>query len=361
MIRSRVWKRFGSEEELTKQPYHSLLSVIHIPGHRPIGPWWLIGQRLLYAVGLLLAVAVVVYVGRDGYSQELTFLDALYYSTVTLSTTGYGDIVPVSQSARLVNVFVITPLRIAFVVLLVGTTLSVLTERSRRTWQIQRWRNKVHNHTIIAGYGSKGRSAVRALLADDVDPAQIVVIDLDQHALLRAENQGFVTVHGSATKSDVLRIAGIERARAVVVAPTQDETAVLITLSARELAPEAVIVASVRESENQHLLEQSGADSVVISSETAGRMLGMATVTPPVVQVMEDLLSPDDGFAISDREVRDDEVGKRPRQLEDVVLGVIRSGELHRFDAPELQGLRSGDRLLFVRHETGHKPEEEEA
>lgn len=353
MIRSRFWKRFRSEEELTKQPYHSLLDVIHIPGKRQINPLWLIGQRLLYAVGLIVLVAGVVYLDRDGYSQTLTFLDALYYSTVTLSTTGYGDIVPVSQSARLGNVIFVTPLRVAFLVLLVSTTLSVLTDRSRRSWQIQRWRKRVHDHTIVVGYGSKGRSAVKALLVDDIDPSKIVVIDLDKHALLRAENQGFVTVHGSATKADVLKVAGIERARAVVVAPDQDDTAVLVTLSARELSPEgATIVASVRESENQHLLEQSGADSVVISSETAGRMLGMATVTPPVVQVLEDLLSSDDGFAISEREVHEDEVGRHPRQLGEVVLGVVRSGELHRFDASEIEELKSGDQLLYVRHVT---------
>jgi voltage-gated potassium channel len=80
-----------------------------------------------------------------------------------------------------------------------------------------------------------------------------------------------------------------------------DDTAVLITLSVREIAPGATIVASVRESENSHLLRQSGANSVVVSSETAGRMLGLATVSPSVTGMMEDLLSPDEGFSIAER------------------------------------------------------------
>ncbi|MGD3903316.1 NAD-binding protein, partial [Xanthomonas citri pv. citri] len=130
---------------------------------------------------------------------------------------------------------------------------------------------------VVVGYGTKGRSAVAALLADGVPANQIVVIDTDQVSLDAANNSGLVTVKGSATKADVLRLAGVSRARAVVVAPNLDDTAVLVTLSVREIAPQAMIVASVRESENQHLLEQSGADSVVISSETAGRMLGLAT------------------------------------------------------------------------------------
>ena len=100
----------------------------------------------------------------------------------------------------------------------------------------------------------------------------------------------------------------------------------LVTLSVRELAPGASIVVSVRESENRHLLIQSGADQVVISSETAGRMLGLATVTPSVVEMMEDLLSPDEGFSVAERLVTEEEIGASPRHLADIALGVVRSG-----------------------------------
>ncbi|AIG63802.1 Ion channel protein [Corynebacterium atypicum] len=350
----RFRERFRSDGELSDLPVHSLTGVITVPEaqQRNPSPWALITRRVCYALVLLIIVAVVVYVDRDGYSERLSFIDALYYSAVSLSTTGYGDITPVTETARVVNIILITPMRVAFLILLVGTTLSVLTEESRRSLQIQRWRSRVRNHTIVIGYGTKGRSAIAALLADGVPASQIVVIDTDRAALARAENKGLVTVHGSATKSDVLKIAGVTRARAVVVAPNLDDTAVLVTLSVREMAPSAFIVASVRESENQHLLEQSGADSVVISSETAGRMLGLATVTPSVVEMMEDLLSPDEGFSVSERPVAEDEVGANPRNLADIVLGLVRSGELYRLDSPEADSVEPGDRLLYVRRVT---------
>ena len=207
----------------------------------------------------------------------------------------------------------------------------------------------MRNHTVVIGYGTKGRSAITALLADGVSPSQIVVIDTNAEALAHANSKGLVTVQGSATKSDVLKLAGVTRARAVVVAPNLDDTAVLITLSVREIAPSATIVASVRESENSHLLAQSGADSVVVSSETAGRMLGLATVTPSVTEMMEDLLSPDEGFSIAERLVTEDEVGGNPRNLEDIVMGVVRSGELYRIDAAEAETIEPGDRILYVR------------
>ena len=334
---------------LTEIPVHSLLDVVNIPTAARATPWSLIARRFFYALLLIIVVAFVAYMDRNGYSEPLTFIDALYYSVVTLSTTGYGDITPVTQSARLLNIFLITPARVAFLMVLVGTTLSVLTEDSRKTLQIQQWRNSVRNHTIVIGYGTKGRSAIDALIAGGASPSSIVVIDPDPAALTVAEKRGLITVHGNGTKSDVLRVAAISRARSVIVAPSSDDTAVLITLSVREMAPSAMIVASVREGENQHLLMQSGADSVIVSSETAGRLLGIATVTPPVVEMMEDLLSPDEGFAVAERPIADDEVGANPRHLADIVLGVVRSGELYRIDSPEAETVEPGDRLLYVR------------
>lgn len=334
---------------LTEIPVHSLLDVVNIPTAARATPWSLIARRFFYALLLIIVVAFVAYLDREGYSEPLTFIDALYYSAVTLSTTGYGDITPMTQSARLVNIFLVTPARVAFLMVLVGTTLSVLTEDSRKTLQIQQWRNSVRNHTIVIGYGTKGRSAIDALIAGGTAPSSVVVIDPDPAALSVAEKRGLITVHGNGTKSDVLRVAAVSRARSVIVAPSSDDTAVLITLSVREMAPSAMIVASVRESENQHLLMQSGADSVIVSSETAGRLLGIATVTPPVVEMMEDLLSPDEGFAVAERQIADDEVGANPRHLADIVLGVVRSGELYRIDSPEAETVEPGDRLLYVR------------
>lgn len=352
-MKDRLRDRFRPDDELDALPPHALLNIIRIPEAAPQSPWWLILRRMIYAILLMLLTAGFVYYDRDGYSQLETFVDAVYYAAVSLSTTGYGDIAPVTQQARLFNTLVITPLRVVFLILLVGTTLSVLTEESRKTLLIRRWRKKMRNHTIVIGYGTKGRSAIAALLADGVPPSQIVVVDMDREVLDQASAKGLVTVHGSATRSDVLKLAGVNRARAVVVAPNQDDTAVLVTLSVREIAPSAMIVASVRESDNSHLLKQSGADSVVVSSETAGRLLGLATVTPSVTEMMEDLLSPDEGFSIAERLVTEEEVGGNPRVLEDVVLGVVRSGELYRIDSSEAETIEPGDRILYVRSNQG--------
>ncbi|MDA3627597.1 potassium channel family protein [Saccharopolyspora oryzae] len=350
----------ADKEELTSLPDHALVGVIRMPGST-ISPVRSITRRIIGALLALAATVLLVYLDRDGYQDNnagdgLSLLDAIYYATVTLSTTGYGDITPVSDTARLVNVVVITPLRVLFLIVLVGTTLEVLTERSRQAFKIQRWRSKVRDHVVVIGYGTKGRSAVTALLGEGADPGRIVVVDTNHTALEAASAQGLVTVNGSGTRSDVLRVAGATRARAIVVAPARDDTAVLVTLTARELAPKAQIVAAVREAENVHLLRQSGADSAVVSSETAGRLLGMATSTPSVVEMFEDLLTPDAGLAIAEREVEEQEVGGSPRHLSDIVLGVVRDGHLYRVDAPEADAIESGDRLLYVKKVTPAEP-----
>jgi voltage-gated potassium channel len=342
-------------DRLTDRPGHSLVGVIRMPESR-ISPITSIVRRVLWALVALFAAVLLVYLDRDGYrdgnGDGLSFLDAVYYATVSLSTTGYGDITPVSQSARLVNILVITPLRVLFLIVLVGTTLAVLTERSRQAFKIQRWRSKVRDHVVVVGYGTKGRSAVSSVLSDGTEPERIVVVDTDQSMLDAASAIGLVTVHGSATRSDVLRVAGVPLAKSIVVATNRDDTSVLVTLTARELAPNAQIVAAVREAENVHLVRQSGADQVVVSSETAGRLLGMATKTPTIVAMVEDLITPETGLSIAEREVESTEVGGSPRHLSDIVLGVVRDGRLYRVDHSAADAIEPGDRLLYVRKVT---------
>ncbi|MCP2194842.1 potassium channel family protein [Williamsia deligens] len=339
-------------DDLTDMPDHALVGVVRIP-ETQASPVRAISRRVLFALVALFAAVFIVYLDRGGYrdvqDSELSFLDCLYYATVSLSTTGYGDITPFTPEARLINVLVITPLRVMFLIVLVGTTLEVLTERSRQALKIQRWRSKVRNHTVVVGYGTKGKTAVRAMLADGVKPSEVVVVDSQQTVLDGAAAQGLVTVRGDATRSDVLRLAGAQHAASIVIAANRDDTAVLATLTARELAPRAKIVASIREAENTHLIRQSGANSVVVSSETAGRLLGLATSTPAVVEVIEDLLTPDAGYAIAERDVERDEYGASPQHLVDIVLGVVRAGRLHRVDDSEVDAIEEGDRLLYVR------------
>jgi voltage-gated potassium channel len=320
------------------------------------GPLAQVTRRLVLALLVLAVTVVIVYADRDGYHDNadgsVSFLDALYYSTVTLSTTGYGDIVPYSTGARLTNTFLVTPLRVIFLIILVGTTLEVLTERTREQFRVTRWRRTLHDHVVIVGYGTKGRSAARTLRGRGVPPERIVVVDPNPKVVHGATEEGYVAVTGDATRSDVLRRAEAQRARQIVIAPQRDDTAVLVTLTARQLNPDAHIVASVREEENAPLLRQSGADAVITSSGAAGRLLGLSVLSPSVGQVMDDLITYGSGLDLIERPVADSETGLAPREVRDLGVSVKRGSRLLDHDDPDVAPLRATDRLITIRRAT---------
>ncbi len=310
--------------------------------------------RILLALALILVGAATAYVDRDGYRDsdgtDISVLDAFYYSTVSITTTGYGDITPVSQSARLLTTLVITPTRVLFLILLVGTTVELLASRTRAGFRERHWRRALKDHIIVCGFGTKGKSAVEAMVGAGVERELIVVIDPGDPGVTEANGAGLAAVKGNATSIAVLEQAGIRTASSLVVAVDRDDTAVLVTLTARQLNANVYLLAAVREQENVSLLEQGGANLVVTSSGAAGRLLGLGTQTPRAVRILEDLMAAGEGIDVAESAVAPDEVGPLSNvMLRKPVLAVVREGAILLFDDDEAKELRDGDRLVYVK------------
>ncbi|MFI6640525.1 potassium channel family protein [Streptomyces sp. NPDC050504] len=331
---------------------HLVTSRVKLPRRAVERPLRQVTKRLLMALGVLWLTVLIVWLDRKGYHDNangsLDLLDCLYYATVTLSTTGYGDIVPHSDSARLVNVLLVTPLRVLFLIILVGTTLEVLTERTREEWRLNRWRSNLREHTVVVGFGTKGRSAIQTLCATGLKKDQIVIVDPSAKVIEAANAEGFVGVMGDATRSDVLLRAELQKARQVVIATQRDDTAVLVALTARQLNKGAKIVAAVREEENAPLLRQSGADAVITSASAAGRLLGLSVLSPSAGAVMEDLIQQGSGLDLVERPVIKSEVGKSVRETGDLVVSVVRGHRLLGYDDPEASPLQLTDRVISI-------------
>ena len=143
--------------------------ALRLPRGPPVAPVVAIACRVAIAVALVAVNWAPVKVERAGYQDShdgsVSPVDAPYYTTITLSTTGYGDITPVITAARLTNAVLVTPMRFLFVLVLVGTTTQVLTEPSRDQCKVARWRSRGQDHVVVCGQGTKGRSAVRALVS----------------------------------------------------------------------------------------------------------------------------------------------------------------------------------------------------
>lgn len=316
---------------------------LRLPGG-PLGPAQVLRRRGLAALGLIVTVAVMVLLDAEGYGDTadgtVGVVDAIYYATVAVTTTGYGDIAPVTPQARLLTALVVTPIRVAFLILVVGTTVEVLTDRWREAIRRRSWRQRMEDHHIICGYGTKGRAAAAALLGSGVPAERIVVVDHDEHVTALAQVDGFAAVVGDATRSAVLSQAAVDRACGVVVAMDRDDTSVLVTLTVRDLNPDVPIAASAKEEENIRLLTRSGADNVVTADEATGRLLGTALLHPAHVTLLEDLLSAGEGLELVEEDWEADGGG--------LTLGVVRDGVVVPLTDASVR-VHEGDRVVRIR------------
>ncbi|HYN57466.1 MAG TPA: NAD-binding protein [Motilibacterales bacterium] len=338
------------EEETTRE------SRVVLPNRR-LSARRSLGVRILIALGIVVFTTLLVYWERDGYADNgqgdgVSLSDALYYSTVSLSTTGYGDIAPITTATRMTNVFVVTPLRFMFLIVLVSTTVEVLTQAARERSRVNRWRKRMKDQTVIVGFGVKGQAALRSLIAHGLDPRSMVVVASDRYAVAEATRQGVTGVVGDARSEQVLRDAGVPDASRVIVAADQDDTAIMVTLRVRAMAPGATIVAAAREASAAELLRQSGADRVITHAESAGNLMGLSMLSANVGEMIEDLMDTGRGLEVVERPITRSELGLSPADIQsggDLVLAVVRGDEVIRFDRGAVRVFQAGDRVVVIR------------
>ena len=206
------------------------------------------------------------------------------------------------------------------------------------------------DHTIICGFGETGNAAAIDLVSRGVDPESIIVVDRSEDAIENGTRLGYVGVVGDASDIDVLEQAGIATAAQIVVAPNRDDTAVLITLTARELNADAHITVGVKERQNLHLLRQGGADEVIDSTAAIGRMLGLGSHDPGAVAVLDDLLNAGEGIELVEVRATSDGMSSIPEGA--TLIGIIRNGERMAQSEVEPENLRNGDRMILLRDRT---------
>ena len=333
------------------------LGPLRLPEGSPVAA---LLRRIGLAVALILIVAVVLWWDRDGLrdtarpEQPMTFVDVFYFTVVSLTTVGYGDIVPVTDLARLINAVLLTPVRIFLWVLFLGTAyeLTLLRLRFREERQMKDLHDRLHDHVVVCGYGVKGRAIVSELLAHGQPREQIVAIDADEEAVAEATKAGLVALRGDASREELLRAAAVEKAAYVLLAPNRDDACVLMCLTVRSLAPRAHLVAAAREEENVKLLYGAGADLVVTPSVSGGRLRASVVKQHAVPHFLEDRLSFGQGLAMQERRVRPDEAGRTAFDLPDLrgnlILGVARDTERCPFHRLRNFPLQAGDLVVFL-------------
>ena len=169
--------------------------------------WVSIAWRVLAVLALLALAVGVHWIERDGLKDtadgHVSFLDILYFTSISVTTTGYGDIVPVSNSARMFDAFVVTPIRVFVVLLFIGTAYNFVLKRTWDKWRMAVIQNTLSGHIIVAGYGTTGSETVDELIARGRKPGSIVVVDTREDNLSRAKACGCIVLQGDATRDQI--------------------------------------------------------------------------------------------------------------------------------------------------------------
>ena len=214
---------------------------------------------------------------------------------------------------------------------------------------MERIQQNLQGHVVIAGFGTSGAEALDEMIARGTRPQDIVAIDPDAQALERPLSLGCAVLEADATRDKTLQAVGIERAHALIVSAGRDDTSILITLTARHLAPELPISIAVRNEDNELLARQAGATTVINPVSFAGLLLAGSTHGAHIADYIADLASSSGRVRLAERTVTGDECG-RPLSALARGLGVriYRDGVPYGFWEPEAQSLVAGDCIVEI-------------
>ena len=315
--------------------------------------WVSIGWRVLFVL-LLVSIAVGVHwIDREGlrdsYDGEISLIDVIYFTMISITTTGYGDIAPVSERARLFDALIVTPIRVFVVLIFLGTTYNFVIKRTWDKWRMKLLQRNLHNHVVVCGFGTSGSEAVHELIARGTKPGDIVVIDRSPTALEAAEALGCLVLEADASRDATLMDVEITRARAVIVSAGRDDTSILIVLTVRHLAAEVPISVIVRAEDNEVLAKQAGATTVINPVSFAGLLLAGSAHGPHITDYMVDLAATGGRVKLAERTVEPHEIGKPMSAIETGVAVRIYRGETPiGFWEPEARALQAGDTIVEI-------------
>ncbi|MDI6852008.1 MAG: potassium channel protein [Deltaproteobacteria bacterium] len=309
---------------------------------------------LLWAVSLLvfMVLGAVGFVWLEGFS----FFDALYLTVLSLTTVGFGDIVPVTRLGRAYTmVLVLSGIGLMFYivtalarVVVEGEIKSALGKR-----KLLKHIKKLHGHYIICGFGRIGEIIARQLKERKIP---LVIIENNPELLSLLEESSYYFINGDATKEEVLLEAGIDKAKGLVAVVSSDASNVFITLTARSLNPNLFIVARGVEPGSEQKLLRAGADRVESPYELGGRKMAQTILRPNVTTFIELAMKEDVdlwmeeivvnpasslvGLALKDSGIR--------QQLNTIVVSIKRaSGEMLFNPSPGTQ-IFAGDTLIAL-------------
>jgi voltage-gated potassium channel len=341
-------KRDSHAQRIRARRFTPLKRAIKVP------VWADVGLRLGGALALVFIVVLIHWLDRDGlvdnYDGNITFLDVVYFTMISITTTGFGDIAPVSPQSRLVEAVIVTPIRFAVIFIFVGAAYNFVIKRSWERFRMARIQDRLTSHYVVLGFGVSGSEAVGELIARGTDPACIVVMDMDKERLLQAEELGCNVMEADATRDEHLLALRIAEAKTVLVSAGRDDANILIVLTVRHLAPHVPISVVVRAADNELLARQAGANNVINPVRFTGLLLAGSAQGAHVADYLMDLASVGGRVQLVERPVLPEEIGRPMTQLATggYALRVYRDEQAIGFWESDTCVLQAGDLVVEI-------------
>lgn len=311
--------------------------------------------KFFTAILALLAIMIISTLGL-AYFEDWSFFDALWVTVISLTTTGYGDIVPVTLGGRLFLLAVLVT-GVGVVAYSFGTIISILVESqiSRVLERSKMMKNidKLQNHVIVCGAGRVGSNVAHILKAERVP---YVLIETNGELVQTMRGEGHIVILGDATQDAMLIAAGIHRARGVICALPEDPYNVFAVLTARAVNPSLKIVARAANPETVAKLRHAGADKVILPTQLGGRQMAMSMLKPAAVDLVETLFTSRsleiqlEEVAITEQSSMANQLIKDQfnREISNVIVVAIIRGEQVIMNPHGHDRILPGDTLIFI-------------
>jgi voltage-gated potassium channel len=259
-------------------------------------------RRLARAGGLLVAVFVL---GTFGYwtmaPEKYDLLDCAFMTTITLTTVGYGEVIPIDGDPALQSFTIgLIIVGMGIVLYFVSSLTAFIIEGELRDLirmrKMDREIDKLENHLIICGIGQTGLYVLREVLQSN---QPCVVIDKNHDHIQRDIDEldtDFLYIVGDATQDSVLQQAGIERATALVASLGTDRDNLFVTITARSLNDELRIVARGEHPEAEQKFKMAGATSVIYTNVLGGLRMAAEAIRPEVTTFLDLMMQDHDHY-----------------------------------------------------------------
>lgn len=266
---------------------------------------------------------IIIVCGIVGYMviENASLLDALFMTTISITTVGYGEVIPLSDAGKWFTIVLLITSWGTFAFAITRITQFVVNGEINKYFKTRRLMKEIarlNNHVIICGFGRNGQEAARVLKSHAIP---YIVIEKNEAILekVSAEEGHLIHVPGDSTDDDVLIAAGIDRAKALVTTLPVDADNLFIVLSARSLNSKMQIISRASDSNSIPKLRKAGANNVVMPDRIGGSHMATLISKPDVVEFMN-FLSGEDGQAINIESIGYDEL---PAEIKDKPLHEI--------------------------------------